>query len=474
LYLLTDPPSLLLVRSDPTVISQGKAERTFNTIAQNGVFEEWSAEKLKEFKTAVEHAIWSEFPDEELNLSVEKNLSKSPSSQYSSSVSARSGDNVENRTFAEAEGGFESSVLRKQMPGKPSCASGEAKFKAMSSVTKTDVDSIGITIVAFPSSVDDKLTPPILEQIVLLSELAKLLVRWALLESMNVMPVGLSPAKGKESNGSDGNKSERASVAESVVQKFHMRPLFAMCTALGVTLHDARQKPRLYLRTSQMTLSGMLDIIFCKDGKVLGGGEFKVAFISNSYLGQIYSSTFGLAAGVNNIKNWELDKLYNSSKPIYHPFNILTNGETTRRFMTTSTSKELQADLHNDLKDGSESLRRTYNILCHAIGESNTPDIEGLSLDSREGDDELGGGADEGDGKGDDAEGKGGGKDDVEGDDAKGNADDVDDDDNNSGKGGASTSNRKPLASLNLNTMNLMEHNIRMENIAFMRGRNAN
>jgi hypothetical protein len=266
--------------------------------------------------------------------------------------------------------------------------------------------------------------------------------------------------KGKESNGSDGNKSERASVSESIIQKLHMRPLLAMCTSLGVTLHDGRNKPHLYLIADGMTLSGKLDIIFCKDGKVLGGGEFKVAFNSNNYSGQIYSSTFGLAAGIN--QNWNLDELYGSNKATYHPFNIFTNGEHTMRFMTSPKYREMQADDSSSV--GLQSLQRIYNILCHAIEDARTLNMGGLSLDSGE-DDELGGGGDEG-----------GGRDYFEGGDVDRTDDDVGDVDRNNGEGGASCviSERGHLESSSLNMLNLMEHNIRMDGVAFLRGMRPN
>jgi hypothetical protein len=412
---------------------------------------------LGAFKKSVEFSIQKEFPDKEY-LTTENNLSKSPSSLHSSSVSAQTDEGIDDRYIAEAEGGFESTPKRKEMPVSPHRAQGDAKFKAMSSVNTTDIATLRITTVPFPSSIDaDKF--PVPEQVVLLSELAKLLVRWALYASMNVKSVGKSPVKDKV--------SEHAFVSESHVQKLHMRPLLAMCTKLGATMHDARSSPRLYLKTDKFTLSGMLDIIFCMNGKVLGGGEFKVAFKSKSYIGQVYSSTLALAAGVNSIKDWDLDELCSSSKAIYQPFNIITNGEHTMRFIPSVDKRQMQADSDSS-SDGSQSLQRIYNILVQTINDINTLGIGVLALASGD-DDELGEGADEGGGSDD----SGGGNAQSTGDELE--TDDVDYGDSSIGKGEASRFAGKigPLEPLSLNMLNLMEHNIRMDSVAFPRRWNA-
>jgi hypothetical protein len=424
----------------------------FNSIAQNGQFGKWTVEKLMEFKASVTSSIKQRFP----GRNSAEILEKSPSSLHSSTPSTGLSEKPEDRTIAIAEGvGSELSVRREKMPPRPT--QDEGSHKTMSRVTLRDLQDFGMTTNIIGMSLIDDCCydTPVSEQVVLLNELAKLLVRWTFYASTNIESVGVSPVKGKESNGSDGSKSMLASVAESYVQKLHMRALLAMCTSLGVTLHDARNKPHLYLRVGGVTLSGMLDIIFCKDGKVLGGGEFKVAFKTKSYLGQICSSTFGLAAGVNQIPNWVLDDLYRK-EAIYHPFNILTNGEHTTRYMTTSVKGEMLVD--ESSTDDSQSLQRTHNILCYAINARSTLSVEGLSLDSGE-DGESGGGGDAGEER-NYFEG---------GDDVDSTDDNVGD--SNSGEGGASYDKSEgghEFASLNM--LNLIEHNILMDGAAFLRG----
>ncbi len=178
---------------------------------------------------------------------------------------------------------------------------------------------------------DEKLEVP--EHIKLYFEIALLLIEWEFHNTKVVQPY-LSPSKVVSPQSSEENRSQpyKSGLPESRVQAYLSRVLSQICDVLGLTVHDARSFPKLFLHNHNRRLSGMTDFIICYQQHILGFIEIKVFFSKAKYIPQLIVSNQALSAGING--SWNLSTLFDANA--IHAFGMLWNGFQLLRSETGS------------------------------------------------------------------------------------------------------------------------------------------
>lgn len=222
--------------------------------------------------------------------------------------------------------------------------------------SSTTATSLGVETVSFPQDTFDTtlMAPDIHHQHM---KLARLLIKWSFYSSQNISAFS-SPSK-PLSPKDDSVKAVRLS--ESFVQTCFSRVLFPLCEAIGITLHDARSHPKLFLRHGRLNLAGYSDFLFCHKStkNILGFLEVKV-FMRKSHLGQLFSTNLSVSAGVNGC--WDSAQLSDHSAA--HVFGSLCNMFCLLRCQTRNSNV---ISIDQEPLSEHESLDGLYRMLKKAM-----------------------------------------------------------------------------------------------------------
>ncbi len=258
------------------------------------------------FKNRIEIQLEKHYPDR----IVFHNALKTPPS----SMSGDSEDH-ENKTWDRLEAALDSTGQTATRTSLPHPL--EGRTVNFSRATQTQISNC--PSVSFDG--DAFATVEVTEDMKLHVDIALLMIEWNFHHGKAVQNFE-SPSKPLRLASPNHTRLEKSELHESIVQKYLSRVLIRLCAAFGMTLHDARSSPKLFLKSGLLQFAGFTDFLICSEGCIMGLIEIKVFFNKMKYLPQLVVSTQALSAGVNG--SWDISKL--SEAKSNHVFGLMFNG----------------------------------------------------------------------------------------------------------------------------------------------------
>jgi len=308
-----------VIPKQSSVISYDDAQQRFNRIADTGSYTD-STTKLQAFLGQIEAAVQHHYGSKRGDY--DSHLDKSPSTVPESDATSSTIDEE-----AQTEQLLPESMFPCEYPATTRSSLPAKLIGKADSFSSAKLD-LNVTITHFEENYfkdnDEKVSTELRVHL----EIARLMIKWRFYQSGNIVPF-TSPSKPLKNP--DERKVKAMGLMESHVQDVLSRVLFPLCNLLGVSVHDARSYPKLFLKKSKQC--GYTDFLFCRDGVIIGFLEVKVFFYKN-YMGQVAATNFSISAGVNG--SWDVTALDISSAT--HIVGALCNGFDLFRCQTSGST----------------------------------------------------------------------------------------------------------------------------------------
>lgn len=334
------------------------ALKRFDAIRMESANQEQDATALRLLKKQIDGYLTDNF----LNRSVFVGALDHPPSSISS---VPSNDGVSKQSLEPPIGTAE--TTRVSLPAAPKKWE---NIKQFSSANKETISGVDYTSRQFNGD-----NIEIREDLQLHLEVALLLIEYHFHQNKQVQPFE-SPSKGLSPLSTENTRMKKTGLPETLVQTYLSRVLCRVCAVYGVTVHDARSNPKLFLDGLGAKHSGFTDFFLCYNGAIIGLIEIKVFFDNNKYFPQLVVSNIALSAGVNG--SWQVAAM--TKKDSKHVFGIMWNGFQLVRTETTLSGSGCKPSIICDegALDSSKLLRGLCQLLLRAT--RNDISVANLSL----------------------------------------------------------------------------------------------